>query len=127
MVASKTIRWQIDCLAKLTEAPTSFVEQVHALFRKKGISLDEDATPYLTALEAAFRREETIRSQRHSRSPDDVQRERRTRQLQRVRRSLRGGAQERAAGSASETPSASTMSKVQREKWPMVPGPEELQ
>src|SRR5262245_9682028 len=57
----KSISEQIDCLARLTGAPRSFVTQVRALFTRKGISLDTDATPYVRALEDAFRREETIR------------------------------------------------------------------
>ena len=62
----KSISEQIDCLARLTGAPPAFVDQVKALFTTKGISFDEDATPYLKALEDAFRREETIRANAHS-------------------------------------------------------------
>ena len=58
----KSISEQIECLARLTAAPGSFVVQVKSLFSRKGISLDEDATPYLKALEEAFKREENIRS-----------------------------------------------------------------
>ncbi len=58
----KSIDEHIACLAKLTGAPVSFVEQVRALFTAKGISLDTDATPFLQALEEAFRREESIRA-----------------------------------------------------------------
>jgi hypothetical protein len=46
----------------LTGAPGSFVDQVRALFTSKGIPLDHDATPFLKALEEAFRREENIRA-----------------------------------------------------------------
>jgi hypothetical protein len=58
----KTISDHIDCLARLTGAPRSFVLQVKDLFSRKGISLDADASPYLAALEEAFRREESIRA-----------------------------------------------------------------
>lgn len=58
----KSIDEQIQCLARLTGAPGSFVEQVRALFTSKGIPLNTDATPFLKALEEAFRREENIRA-----------------------------------------------------------------
>jgi hypothetical protein len=57
----KTISEHIECLARLTGAPTSFVDQVRALFTSKGISLEEEATPFVDALDEAFRREESIR------------------------------------------------------------------
>jgi hypothetical protein len=62
MIEPKSICDQIECLARLTGAPESFVEQVKALFSRKGISLEDDAAPFLAALEEAFRREERIRS-----------------------------------------------------------------
>lgn len=58
----KSIDEHIECLARLTGAPESFVGQVRVLFSNKGISLDSDATPYLQALDEAFRREESIRN-----------------------------------------------------------------
>ena len=58
----KSIGEQIDSLAQLTGAPESFVDQVRDLFAKTGISLEEDATPYLRALEEPFIREESIRA-----------------------------------------------------------------
>ncbi len=58
----KSIEEQIACLARLTGAPGSFVEQVRALFTMKGISLEANAEPFLGALEEAFRREEHIRA-----------------------------------------------------------------
>ena len=65
----KSIADHIDCLARLTGAPRSFVLQVKDLFGRKGISLETDASPYLAALEEAFRREESIRtSARRARS-----------------------------------------------------------
>ena len=61
----KSIEQQIDCLARLTGAPESFVNQVRQLFNSKGISLDDDAEPFVPALEEAFRREESIRCSTH--------------------------------------------------------------
>ena len=61
----KSIAEQIDCLARLTGAPESFVGQVRELFSKKGIPLSADASPYLKALEEAFQREEMIRTHAH--------------------------------------------------------------
>lgn len=58
----KSIEEHIECLARMTGAPGSFVDQVRDLFRAKGISLESDASPFLEALEEAFRREENIRA-----------------------------------------------------------------
>ena len=57
----KSIADHIECLARLTGAPDSFVDQVKQLFSRKGIALTDDAEPFLPALEEAFRREESIR------------------------------------------------------------------
>ena len=57
----KSVAEQIECLARLTGASDAFAGQVRALFSKKGISLEADATPYISALEEAFRREAGIR------------------------------------------------------------------
>ncbi len=57
----KTISDHIECLARLTGAPDSFIDQVKSLFSNKGIDLSDNASPYLDALEDAFRREESIR------------------------------------------------------------------
>jgi len=51
----------IDRLAGQTGAPGSFVQRIRDLFSDKGIPLEGDSTPYLTALEQAFRREQSIR------------------------------------------------------------------
>jgi len=58
---TKTIRDSISHLARATSAPNAFVDQVHSLFSAKGISLADNAAPYLAALEEAFRREQVIR------------------------------------------------------------------
>lgn len=52
---------QVDRLARQTGASQTFVRRIRALFLNKGISLEEDATPYFTSLEEAFRREQGIR------------------------------------------------------------------
>ena len=59
---ARSISEHIDCLARMTGAPGSFVAQVRALFTAKGIPLDADAAPFIPALEEAFRREENIRA-----------------------------------------------------------------
>jgi len=51
----------IDRLAGQTGAPSSFVQRIRDLFSDKGIPLEGDSTPYLTALEQAFKREQGIR------------------------------------------------------------------
>ena len=57
----KTIDEHIECLARLTGAPATFIEQVRSLFVGKGISLKSEAQPFLGALDEAFRREENVR------------------------------------------------------------------
>lgn len=51
----------IDQLAREFGAPPSFVRRIRTLFSSKGISLDDESTPYRSALEEAFRREQSIR------------------------------------------------------------------
>jgi hypothetical protein len=60
-IEDNTIAGQIDRLAGETGAPDSFVERIRELFSSKGISLDGDCSPYIAALEHAFRREQSIR------------------------------------------------------------------
>lgn len=57
----KSILQSIEDLARTTEAPRAFVDQVRSLFRSKGIPLTDDAEPYRAALVEAFRREQAIR------------------------------------------------------------------
>jgi len=142
----KTIDEQIECLARLTEAPESFVGQVKVLFLNKGIDLEEDATPYLKALEEAFKREEAIRSssRRVKRQVATTQQNFRqigrdyVTQLERLKkirtdlqqnnRTLRSGSSEskltevRIPGNH-----RSFVTNPQRDQMPMVPGPEEPQ
>ena len=48
-------------MARRTGAPRSFVEEVQALFRAKGIPLEHDAGPYAAAIVETFVREAAIR------------------------------------------------------------------
>ena len=56
-----SIGGQIDRLAVENGAPDNFVQRIRELFSSKGISLEGDCEPYITALEHAFRRERSIR------------------------------------------------------------------
>jgi hypothetical protein len=138
----KSILQQIECLARLTGASESFVGQVKALFTQKGISLDEDASPYLHALEEAFRREESIRSNssRARKSLSGLQSNfnkigqayvKQIDQLRKMRSNLQGRRRKR--GRLSIPPVSiqgdhrTYVTPPQRETMPMVPGPEEIQ
>jgi hypothetical protein len=137
----KTIDQQIDCLARLTGAPDSFVTQVRDLFSSKGIPLDADASPYVGALEEAFTREESIRSTT-DRARGNVARlqsnfrkigEAYVEQLQRHKRSRKRAARPREDSREGTTEvmvdgdHRSYITPVQYESLPMVPGPEEAQ
>jgi hypothetical protein len=119
---AKSIRDQIDCLARLTGAPDSFVEQVRDLFTRKGISLDDDSSPYVRALEEAFIREESIRVGALAARPSVAHAER--------------APEPRLARRPEETPRYRPLvadvrpmlvTRRQHEDVPLVPGPEELQ
>jgi len=121
----KSIGEQIDCLAQLTGAPGSFVDQVRELFTRKGISLEEDSTPYLRALEEAFIREESIRAgagAARAALAEPVGRGY-ARQVERLRQ-----AQSRRRARRQELPGrAMLVTRQQHEEIPLVPGPEQLQ
>lgn len=51
----------IDDLARLTEASPTYVEKIRALLEKRGVSLEQDAAPFLDALEEVFIRQQAIR------------------------------------------------------------------
>lgn len=51
-----TLATQIDELARLTLAPASLVEEIRAIFVRRGIALDEDALPYAEILDETFAR-----------------------------------------------------------------------
>jgi len=142
---ARSIREHIDCLARMTGAPGSFVAQVRALFTAKGIPLDADAAPFVPALEEAFRREENIRaSSSHARQQIAKLRENFRRvgqayveQLSHLRR--RSGQPEapprREGGSRRGDAVRVTIAgdhrtlvtRTVREELPMVPGPKERQ
>ena len=143
---TKSIAEQIDCLARLTGAPTTFVDQVRLLFTRKGISLEEDSSPYVKALEEAFIREESIRaSAEHARphlasSATDfkkigktyVQQLERLRRVQADLRDRRKPSRKPESGSTTvpidpEISSRSLVTRQQHEDLPMVPGPEDIQ
>jgi len=127
---AKSIADQIDCLARLTGAPQSFVDQVRDLFTRKGISLDEDSTPYLGALEEAFIREESIRASSTVATAsvgvgggEDAGLPRRSRSRRRTGRAAA------ALGPTARLATSGPMlvTRRQHEEIPLVPGPEELQ
>jgi hypothetical protein len=145
-VDPKTILNEIECLARLTGAPQSFVMQVKGLFSNKGISLDSDAGPYVDALEEAFRREERIRqtSQRArenlSRVGENFRRvgrayTQRLKQLKRPGRQVREGGKTTPGADSENESRAIPISKDHRayvtrqqsDTYPMVPGPKDLQ
>lgn len=142
----KTINEHIDCLARLTGAPASFVEQVRSLFVGKGISLESEAEPFLSALDEAFRREENVRvnGERTQKSISQLQQNfkqfgknytTQIKQLKQVQENLR----EKTRRLQNKQGAGSTMhvtvkgdhrtfvTRPVREELPMVPGPEELQ
>ena len=143
---TKSIAEQIDCLARLTGAPTNFVDQVRQLFTRKGISLEEDSSPYVKALEEAFIREESIRACAEQARPSlassatDFKKIGKTyvQQLERLRR-VQAGLRDRRKHSRKtglesttvpidpEISERSLVTRQQHEDLPMVPGPEELQ
>jgi hypothetical protein len=143
---TKSIARQIDCLSRLTGAPTSFVDQVRELFTRKGISLEDDSSPYVRALEEAFIREEAIRASARQTRPGlasvgtDFKNVGKAymQQIERLRR-VQSGLRAKRTGSRRTDPELTTISfdpetsgrglvtRQQHEDMPMVPGPEELQ
>jgi len=136
----KTLAEQIDCLARLTGAPRTFVLQVKELFSRKGISLQTDAAPYLRALEEAFRREETIRANAErarenittlAQNFNRIGRSyvRQLEHLKKLRSGLAPGAETRSKNRRSRVPRSSHefMMKQEHDHLPMVPGPDETQ
>jgi len=144
----QSIADHIECLARLTGAPQAFVIQVKDLFSRKGISLESDATPYLKALEEAFKREEHIRTttararQNLARLQDNFSKvgQAYVRQLEHLKkiqarlqesgRSVRGA--EHAEGGLHEisVPGGNhrtLVTRQQRDNLPLVPGPDDPQ
>jgi hypothetical protein len=52
----RSIGRTIDELARLTGAPASLVQEVKAIFVRRGIALETDALPYIEILEETFTR-----------------------------------------------------------------------
>jgi len=143
----KSIEQHIVCLARLTGASDSFIDQVKSLFLKKGIALDAEAEPYIHALEEAFRREESIRassrrarqnlsqvSDRFSRMVRDYVRK--VRQMKKVQSNLHDRTRklQKDSGKGKTTHTVtiqgdhrSFITRPEREDLPMVPGPDGLQ
>ncbi len=139
----RSIAEHIECLARLTGAPLSFVDQVRALFTTKGISLDAEATPFLEALDEAFRREEHIRAntfrarQELARMQENFGRVGRSyvEQHSRPREdALRKGRARSASPRSPRTTQVTIrgdhrtyIARTEREELPLVPGPREPQ
>jgi len=146
----KTIDEHIDCLARLTGAPATFVEQVRSLFVGKGISLKSEAQPFLGALDEAFRREENVRANAAKAQNSFSQMQQnftrfgksytsQGQQLKQVQEKLREKTRRLQKQGVSTSKSGNTVhvtikgdhrtfvTKPVREELPMVPGPEELQ
>jgi hypothetical protein len=147
MYEPRSIGEHIECLARLTGAPGSFVEQVRALFVAKGISLDTAAGPFIDALEEAFRREERIRTstyrarQNLTKLSDNFKRIGRAYveqvgQVGRTRTRVPAPAGRAATAAASEGRTTQVtirgdhrtyVTRTEREELPMVPGPADPQ
>ena len=140
----KSLEDQIDCLARITGAPETFVSQVKELFGKKGISMAEDAAPYVQALEEAFRREESIRfsTLRAKQNISTLQQHFRKigrayvtqiSQLRKVQSSLKSSSgrlqkqQDNTTQITIKGDHRTFVTRTEREELPLVPGPEELQ
>ena len=145
----KSISDHIECLARLTGAPSTFIAQVKALFERKGILLSADAAPYLKALDEAFRREETIRSSTRRANKAFVPSQKNFSKIgqayvkqaerlrdnsdelrERTRRVLGGAApakRKRSQSIAVQGDHRSYITSAQRDELPMVPGPKEVQ
>jgi hypothetical protein len=146
----KSIEDHIQCLARLTGAPHTFIDQVRSLFTSKGIPLASEAQPFIRALDEAFRREEHIRASSHtaqyqlSRIRENFRRVGRAYvdQLSQLRR-LHSSVQEHSRRLRKKLPSIrqshqttrvmikgdhrSFVTAPVREQYPMVPGPKEEQ
>jgi len=52
----RSIGFHIDALARASGAPASLVEQIRAIFIRRGVPLEQDALPYVEILEETFTR-----------------------------------------------------------------------
>ena len=132
---SMTVADKIRILAEETGAPSVFVAQVRSLFETKKISLLDDCSPYITALEEAFRREAAIRRdtliasdnlarlQKNFDSLGATYKEQLSR-LQRARKTAPSRTIRRSTDAVSGE--RSFISRKESEFLPMVPGPKEV-
>jgi len=136
--APRSIADHIDCLARLTGAPVTFIDQVRALFMSKGISLDTLADPFISALDEAFRREETIRMTAYRARQNLSTMQGNFRKIGRayvdhVIKKAAGKQRPRVPSTGKSTrvtirgDHRTLVTRTEREELPMVPGPEELQ
>ncbi len=134
----KSIDEHIQCLARLTGAPDSFVVQVRELFNRKGISLEDDAAPYIKALEEAFVREERIRTSSARARQELAQLHESFTELGRahVRRMEKPARKSSRRKQSDDAPNAVAVTwdddrtvvlRMQREDDPLVPGPSDVQ
>lgn len=133
---SMTVADKIRILAEETGAPSVFVTQVRSLFETKKISLKDDCSPYITALEEAFRREAAIRRDTLIAS-DNLARlqenfanlgaryKEQLSRLQRARKTVAPRTKRRSSDPGLDN--RSYYSRKESETLPMVPGPKEVQ
>lgn len=138
----RSIEEHIECLARLTGAPLSFVDQVRLLFRSKGISLESEVAPFVEALDEAFRREENIRCTAQQARRNLVHLDRNFEQVGKAyvaqhskpkRAAAATRAQDRARSGSGVTQVTiraghrAFVTRTVREDQPLVPGPQDLQ
>jgi hypothetical protein len=133
---SMTVADKIRSLAEETGAPSVFVAQVRSLFETKRISLEDDCSPYITALEEAFRREAAIRRDTLI-ANDNLARLQENfanlgakykEQLSRLQRARKTAPTRSIRRSTDSMPGhKSYISRKESETLPMVPGPKEVQ
>ena len=133
---SMTVADKIRILAEETGAPSVFVAQVRTLFETKKISLDDDCSPYITALEEAFRREAAI-SRDTLIANDNLARLQKNfanlgaRYKEQLSRLQKARATSAPRGKRRSTDVGSTarsyITRKESETLPMVPGPKEVQ
>ena len=66
MADRRSIGYQIEELARLTGAPRSLVEEIRAIFERRGVAMEDDSLPYLEVLEETFSRAAMLERERES-------------------------------------------------------------
>ena len=56
MAHRRSIGYEIEELARLTGAPRPLVEEIRAIFVRRGVALEDDSLPYIEVLEETFSR-----------------------------------------------------------------------